>query len=414
MLKASSLIYALAVALLIAALSSSFILLSYLFNVQTLRMDERARESRNTLSGLYLMLGEDAPGQQATEVDLYGDGSDNISVRRYPWGVFEVAVAQTLTRNVAERAVLMGRKPGPDSDYALYLSDRNRALSVCGKTLVRGKAYLPEAMVKRAYIEGKSFDGQRLIDGVTSKSDKAVKPPDTDALGELDRQMTERFSTEDSLYIFADNQPILNMHQSFTAPPRVITGTSIVVGDVDLLGHIVIQADRKISVLRSAHLKQVLLIAPIIEIESGFNGSLQALATEDIIVGEDCQLAYPSALVLRSQKTGKESSEVRMEKNASVGGVIFVMPRERNSRTLVVLGEETTLTGQVYVQGNAQVQGTIHGNLTVDELILKTPSSVYQNHLLDAVIDRESLSDFYVGAALWPDAAEKKWVQWLE
>ncbi|TEB40500.1 hypothetical protein D0809_30295, partial [Flavobacterium circumlabens] len=49
---------------------------------------------------------------------------------------------------------------------------------------------------------------------------------------------------------------------------------------------------------RISQLKDVILIAPVIEIEDETIGTFQAIASKRITVGKTCKLSYPSALVL--------------------------------------------------------------------------------------------------------------------
>ena len=60
------------------------------------------------------------------------------------------------------------------------------------------------------------------------------------------------------------------------------------------------------------------------------------------------------------------------------------------------------------------MKGQVHGSLYTDKFLLSTPSSVYENHLLNATIDASALPASFVGVGLLNTNSEKKVVAWLE
>src|SRR5688572_28016119 len=124
MVKAGSLFYTLAIALLIGMVSSSLILFSY-FNTLGFHMYLNMERLRvNAGSGLNLLLSEQelAPKGEAAVIDLYGHGTDSVQLQKKAWGACEVAIARAFSGN---RQVLQVAQVGygliQHEQLALYL-----------------------------------------------------------------------------------------------------------------------------------------------------------------------------------------------------------------------------------------------------------------------------------------------------
>ena len=85
----------------------------------------------------------------------------------------------------------------------------------------------------------------------------------------------------------------------------------------------------------------------------------------------------------------------------------------RKNQAIVSIGKETEITGQVYSSELLELKGGIIGGAFCKKLILKTPSSVYENHLMDAVINREELSENFVGVPLTETIKNQRIIKWL-
>ena len=103
------------------------------------------------------------------------------------------------------------------------------------------------------------------------------------------------------------------------------------------------------------------------------------------------------------------------EKSFCSGSLLALKNNEGNSlvNPLVKLGKESMVEGLIYSQGYSDIQGNLHGTLITNGFILVTPSSVYENHLLNAVIDRKALSNFFVGGLILNKTGGKKIAKWL-
>jgi hypothetical protein len=61
------------------------------------------------------------------------------------------------------------------------------------------------------------------------------------------------------------------------------------------------------------------------------------------------------------------------------------------------MDEGVKVTGLVYTPGYMDFKGDVTGSLYCGGFILRTPSAVYENHLLNAVVNAVELPGYYVG-----------------
>ncbi|MEO1437949.1 MAG: hypothetical protein AAFV80_20575 [Bacteroidota bacterium] len=92
--------------------------------------------------------------------------------------------------------------------------------------------------------------------------------------------------------------------------------------NVNWKGKILVIAQNSIVVEANAHLEQVILIAPSIQFKKGFQGSIQAYASDQLIVEEEVQLHYPSILGF-IDKNPEEKGQFSIFRKGKVNGLII-------------------------------------------------------------------------------------------
>jgi len=428
MLKASSLFYAIVISLIIALISSSLILFAYFNKQQFQRYLQYEKVIRNVDSGMNLLLGDDeaVPLNTELEVDLFQAGSDMVFLKRRSWGAFEVAVSKATFKGYTHKRVAqIGSNLFQDKEVALYLADQNKALSLCGNTEIKGTAYLPRAGVKRAYIEGQSFVGNQLIEGEVRESDKTV--PDIN-MGMIDvnaAYLEGSYNAEDSVVNFAKAQDMDRLHRSFSQPTVLFFSEGpIDLGGQSYHGNIVFVSSASVYLSRNSDLKDVLIYAPEVIVEDGFSGTVQAFAGQVMNVGKNCRFEYPSVLGLINTYP-EEGVALHLGEGSELSGVLFAYQKQssRKLQLQLTIEKDALIRGQVYSSATVELKGAIHGSLACQRFMLRTPSSVYENHLLNAVIDPSLLSAHFVGINLLSHSYQaaandqvqlKQIVQWLE
>jgi hypothetical protein len=420
MLKAGALFVAVTISFVIAVLISLLITLAFQYKIQNRQNLLQKKLERNANSAIVLLMNNTA--EETTEeskiIDLYEEESDSVKIKTISWGVFKVATVKAFSgRYSLTKTVEFGYKPDETLSGAVYLTDLSRPLNLCGKTKITGNCYLPEAGVKRGYIEGKSFEGSTLINGTIKNSKNSLPPLNKD----ITKKLSDVFgnsSFQSGLYkevSLSDKDTLINSFLDTTMLIRVN-------GDITILskflsGNIIVYATQSLTIDQSSKLEDITLFARDIKIKTGFSGNIQAFATDSIIVEENCKLNYPSALGLFKKDHKTQQPFIKLLKNSEVDGIVFTCQSEfvsDQSQTLVSLDKGAILKGQLYVDGFADIKGEVDGMVWCNKFLLKTASSIYENHLLDAVIDRTKLSTYYIGSGLIASGKKKNIIKWLE
>ena len=403
MLKAGSLFYAIAISLVISLVASSFVLAAYLNRSLIHSYEERDRIIRNVDSGFNLLLANVGAIAENTNqrLDLFGFGVDNVSLQRKTWGAFEIVTAQASNKDFShKKGAIIGSGLFKERNTGLYLSDQGKPLSIAGDTKISGICYLPETGIKRAYIEGKSYTGSKLVSGIVRKSKKHLPPINTEIISNNLAYLNQESGDGDSILSLDDVTVPDTIHQSFTERTVMLYSEHpINIQSQSFSGNIILVSNHSITLGKRAQIDDLLIYAPAITIESGFAGTLQAFATHELKVEEGCELRYPTVLGLIASENHKTLCSLSLGEGTSVSGVVFgysIYTGSRNNAQ-VRIGKETKVNGQVYCNGVVELKGMVHGGVACSKFRLATPSSVYENHLLDAVIDPSLLSEFFVG-----------------
>ena len=166
---------------------------------------------------------------------------------------------------------------------------------------------------------------------------------------------------------------------------------------IKLIGNIIVHSGAKIRIYPSANLTDVILIAPEIEILNNVEGTFQAFATDKIVMGKNCRLKYPSALVVYEKN--KRSDSVNMANNEQIeqieihsdsevrGIVCFLSNNEQNNyKAQVFIDKNASVLGEVYCDKNVELKGDVIGSIFTNGFIANEYGSVYQNHIYNGRI----------------------------
>ncbi len=398
--RAGSLIYALCITLILSILSGSLILLA--FNTRTIieRNFIVEKQLTNVSSALnyYLTNAAEWDSRESIILDLFEHGADSVNVRKKRWGLFDVITCQAHQGGArAESAFMVGDKR-PGELTSLYLADQNKPLAVCGKTLIRGKAFLPLQGVKRAYIEGQNFMGNQLVEGVTQVS--SSKLPDLEKENELSAFTDRQFSGTDSVIDIRDlesDKVVINSFRNHTIV--LLTAGNLDLDNYMLRGNIILKCSGAVNVKSSSQVEDIIIFGKSIEIQKGFAGSFQAFAEDSIVVGEEVKLNYPSSVCILATKKTIANSRINLRRNCIVKGNVanFNAVDIQSKYVSIRMDEGVKITGLVYTPGYMDFKGYVVGSLYAGGFILKTPSAVYENHLLNAVVNAAELPNYYVG-----------------
>lgn len=404
-LKAGALQYTIFISVVIALLVFAFISLTYV--QEKLRIKSALFEDvvQNSDLGFQYLSQKDIHFNEQTSLVLDRETvAETVAIKKH-WGIFDIAtISSTRGKEALTKTALLGGYQKEKT--ALYLVDEFQPIIVVGDAKIEGKAYLPEQGIKAGSIAGHSYQNQQLVYGPIARS--TAKLPEI-----INREYVKTFKNEindnrENEYIdYIENSKIVN---SFDQPPKILwSRVPIDLQFIELTGNIIIQSETEITVFASAKLKDIILVAPEIEIRDQVEGNFQAFAEKNIKIGKDCLLSYPSALVLieeniitnaEPQTAQEKINQITIDNGSDVRGIVaFLSENETtaNYKPQVVIEENATITGEVFCDQNVELKGTVNGSVYTKGFIANQFGSIYKNHICNGKILSSDLSEQYSG-----------------
>lgn len=418
-LKAGALQLTIFIVVVIALLLSSFLILVYTQKSFETRTKFVLETIENANQGIYYAL-QHKVRQNDTILINPDETGKQIKIHRSTWGIFErVTSVSTIKNNSFQKSALVGASQPETHRTALYVEDNNKPLIVVGRTQIQGVAYLPKQGVRPGNISGKSYYGRHLIYGIRKQS--AQLPELLDGIRENinDIQDTPQIISRDQILDIARKRIFKN---SFFEPVKLLYEVSpIILSNIELSGHILVQSENRIVVEADTRLKDVVLVAPVIEIADNAKGRFQAFATEKIIMGKNCVLGYPSAVVLKEKqfiptdsiRTDTLRRKIHIKENSSIKGIVAYLGQYEpdNYEPQVILEENSLVKGEIYCEENLELNGNVNGSVYTANFIVPRFGTIYQNHLYNSEINIDKLSRQYVGLLF--ENSNKTVAKWL-
>jgi hypothetical protein len=408
-------LYVIAVSVLIAIVSSAFLLLAFLHRIEFDSEVESLRLIRNARSGINLAMLD--PGLEASEqawkTDLFESGGDSVILEKKNWGLFHVVVSKAFFKRQQHVAVaLTGYAWDPNSAYALYLAAQSSPLTLCGQTLISGGRFLPASGVVFKDLDGKVCASKVI--GITHTSASEI-PKQDEAMKILKALMQGGTNIWDSLVESGGRLSGDSIFNSFMQKTICFHAMGpLILDHFYAHGNVSFSSENSIYVKANSHLKDVLLIAPSVFFEDGFVGSVQVFANDSLIIGSNCKFEYPSVAAMVQKDKAPHEAFLRLKDSVQFSGVLYLVHDSYNAQypTQIVTSKGDVITGQIITNGALELKGCVNGSVTCSSFILHSVSGIYSNYLQDAKIDITKLSDCFVGIA--PEAKRQlKIIKWL-
>ena len=418
-LKSGALQLTLFITVIIAVLLMGFVLLVHTqkrFQVQT---DFILETTENSQKGIEHALLHTIRLKDTVTIPLEEPSFKSIKIYRDFWGIFERVTSESkIKTNHFRKTALIGAESNDQNRTALYLQDTRKPLVVVGNTKIEGNVFLPKQGVKAGTISGHSYTGSQLLYG-SSQQSSTLPPLSTEILDQIETLEYQFSEISNAQFITIESGRYSN---SFLKPVQTyFSNSDILLNDVELTGHMIVQSKTKIKVLASAVLKDVILIAPEIEIQNNVIANFQAFASKKISVGNSVQLRYPSALVLNKNQVSnqpnttfhKEKPSIQIGKSSVVKGVVVYLGNDppNNYKTQIELQETSVLIGELYCNQNTELKGTVFGTVFAKNFIANQFGSIYLNHIYNGKINVHQLPKEYVGLLF--KNSKKEVLKWL-
>jgi len=419
MLKASALYIVIIIALIIGLLCSSLIVIAYFYKLQYQRTIRSYRLQNNVSSGVNILIAnQNNSFNQEKTFSLFGN-DDSVSLKKITWGVYDVGISKAyIQKDTLYKTFSIANSIDSTKWAALYLIDEDRPVSVSGKTMIKGDAYISKAGIKEAFVDGKSYQGdKRLIIGKTHNSDKKLPALNDNRLKQMEQYFNQAVKIDLTL-LKTDS-----IQNSFLSDTRFAGfGKNVeTLKNIKLSGNIILFSDTTLIIDNSAQLNNVIVFARSILVKSGFRGNCQLFATDSIGIERDCVFNYPSSIgVLRFQPSKYAITErINIGENTHISGLIFTYDKnyDNSKQPLIDLGKNVNITGQVYSQGMLGLKDgiVVNGSVFTSRFLYQSTFTRFENYIINTTIDASALSPYYLGSDLIPVSAKKKKVlQWLE
>jgi hypothetical protein len=328
---------------------------------------------------------------------LYAE--DSIFIQKSAWGLYDVVTIRAkYKQDSLTQAFLLGMEALDTT--VLYVADEDRNLSVSGETKIEGTVFIPQAGIKPTYVDGNFFKGkEEIVEGKITYSERNLP-----TIGE--ERLQHIFNIEPELstgYLEQSKFSFFNRtYYHYESQPIYLIATQ-------LTGNIIIKSDSLISIAKDCQLEHIICIAPIIKIEAGFQGNIQAFAQDSILVEKDCRLTYPSSLVVFAPNEDHPSG-IRIADNVQVAGTVLLYETERSMVPHILeLGKDVQITGDVIAFGLLKYKYllTVNGSTYCYRFVTQTQTTLYENYLIDVTLNRKALSPFFIKTPIWQQQDNK-------
>jgi hypothetical protein len=409
MLKAGALYFAIVITFFIAIISASLIMLASHYRSTYLKEMRLTRLLNNLNAGVIYSLANENRAYGSKTIDLYTDQTDSLQVERKQWGLFDLVVLKAFIKQDTLKKVFL---VGTETDSTvLYLSDEDRPLAISGNTKITGNAVLPKSGIRQAYVDSKPYNGSQLVyDGKISNSERYLKSVDAEML----KQLVQNLKNKKNRIKFLGNKDLkfsfLDTVQNFNLPQKAV------LANISLSGNMVLFADSSVTISATCTLNNIQIYAPYIKVEDGFKGNCQLFASDSISIGNRVIFNYPSVAGIIKNENLEYQPLLKLGTQAQFNGVLFTYEAKRSVvQTSINLGKDAKVTGEIYSSGFLQLErGTvITGKISCNRFVMKSPTTRYENFLIDAVFNRKTRSQYYLSTRFFEGNHENKVLKWL-
>jgi len=398
MIKAGSIANAILICIVVGVFCYALLMMSSYAKIhQTMLFTYTELISNNESAQQYFLQKVDAIEDQNTTVDLFDNGIlSSASIK--PWGLYQVLVTESIfKKDTIRQSVLIGENQ-EDDRLALYLTDNSKALFMVDKAKIKGNVFIPKKGIKPGYITTNAYRNTRFLSG--SKSASKTKLPEIKAaIFNFENQEIDKINV-------GELKDTITYYQSFTENTLFIDVKEIKLQQKYLSGNIVLEAKDSIYIKKDNVLNNIIIKAPKVVFETGFNGSVQVIADQLVVLEENVILHYPSAIFIAKGRS--EKKEVQLKKNSKILGAIVVADQHKSSDKLLTIEEDVAVIGDVFCSGKVALKGTVIGTVYTNNFYLKTEASTYDNYIMNGIIDRNSLPDNFVRISLFENSKNQE------
>lgn len=390
-LKGGAMYMAILISVIICVLMNLFFWLTHQTNNQSASLFQRTQLYYNVLSGYEIA--------KSINFDISHNGiwlknnfnNDSIKVSKSAWGAYEII--KVTTKNLHHQLFsnsLFGTYLSGDT--ALIVAENGRPIGLSGRIVFLANCYLPQASTKPSNVEGLSYIPAHENNKFIKKSPAKITEPSTNFFHQIEslRNYDLRNDSLASGLNYEVNNSFSNKTLTYLNQPSVIS-------NVKYSNNVKIITD-EITIDNSCIIDNILIICNKAHFKKKFKGSVHVFARDSIICEPDCEFTYPSSFILMSE-TGnhpKSLSQIELSENNKFFGAIIAINKEKNGtnkKVIIKINKNCEVNGLIYSSDFLHLEGKINANVFAEKLLLKTTSSVYENHLMNCEINPKKFAN---------------------
>lgn len=379
MVKAHSLLYAVYVCLLVAVLCGGLLLLSNIYNQLNLYYVTHESLYISNQSTINYALGNSLVNDQVILTEESTGIQSQFFVKNH--GLIPLLLTQSFVKkDTISAAHFVGQKV-MNTNTALYMANFTQPLNASGELIIKGDVFLPTENIKETYINNKpnsiSISGKKTISEIQLPvlSDKCklvyeIRNSHKTTFNDIEKK-------NDSIYVNSFFNETIEFQMNTTNLENKI-----------IKGNFIISSNDSIYIRKNTILEDVIIIAPKVAIESGFEGNIQVFAKESITIEKKVTLDYPSAVVLCNNMVDKKAFML-IEEEVKIAGLVLLFGNDlvHLDKNTLEIKEKGKIMGAIYCTGILTLKTNVFGSVYASKLNHKTPTSSYSNTLADITID---------------------------
>lgn len=414
MIKASALHLTLVIVLVITVFLGSLIYLHFFYRSEEQRMDRWDALEQDIQAGIAMALSADFPHSLGDSLLLSPlTWQDSLRIAKKSWGFFDaVSVYAWRGADSLKRGFLSGIQVRDST--ALYIVDEDRPLSISGKAVIQGIAFIPQSGIRPAFVDGEYYQGiEKMVDGQIRESRQTFPDFETERIAIIKNLYDRVLSGTTELPPNPDNQATF-FGKTRYAPLKA--GAPLLADSVS--GNRIIIADSAVNIPAGTRWEDAILIAPYIKLEDGFAGSGQFIAFDSLAVGKDVTLRYPSVVALLTADSTNTPLTMRIGENSQIQGLVLLHRKDLlEGMDMLEIHENVSVEGELVSFGLLKYTAplTVHGGVYAQRLVTQRPSSLYENYLININFENGRRHPHYIAPFFWKSdrPASQKIVKWL-
>ncbi|MCM1501388.1 MAG: hypothetical protein NC115_01820 [Bacteroidales bacterium] len=382
--------FALPMALVISLLIMLMVLLAY----SSVLLQRRAcseynskRQDRLDLRSAVLVRCSDSTACNAGEtaaLQLFDDDTSSVTLSVNSWGLYETVVAGN--RQDDALIMLVGKHTECSAKAALWLCDRNRALSLAGNTEISGLVYIPLSGINYTWIHSGDYAGRHIPESDLRIASAGLPPADSSVLQRAEELCLFR-AIGCPVSAFPAEYRSFQDGTAVVMPGKHISGR--LPGNIHLCGDV-------IEFKENAEVSDVIVSARKVVVSSGFKGRMQLFVSDTVIVEAGAMLEYPSGIYVGG---GEARPYAVIHERASLSGYAIVLGQEPDSQLRFpgfIMEPGSHVDGLVYVDGSCNIEGSISGAVYIRDCYHYSDGNIYAGTLCDVSISRDDSLAFPV------------------